>query len=409
MSEKTILEVFDKHFSHIKYDKKLNKEFYRFHITYLNNNKQHLEFFASNLLGVHTIRFKDSDKIKFFNDILDVDLDKLTKELLSLDSVNEEFKISSDTFNLTCMYLIHKFKTSPDLKEDERKDAMYNVGLIFFYRCMAAITSSYFKYAADPRIVELAYANLSQKFLIKKLGSWYKVLDYRTKELVDNTGLHVSTFNNFNVDDDIIYLINDSQGRIRDIVKNYYKEFHAVHVSGASLTKVDSMGVNLEGEVMLKDKISNIESVINNILGILHDNDTFIKDDLIEVLCGINSNSSFKSIKLTLNWLSDSYMDPTLHKDIDKFVTSVLLFSYDVLNNSLDGLNKKDYAAILVNLKNVYNSSRSKDEDLDNIKSLGEKILRKSFPKSVSESLILSTRTAVVLYITLRALVSNKY
>jgi hypothetical protein len=67
----TLLDVFDEQFKHVKFDAKLAKAIYTYQISYINSSREYLEFFGSNLLGVHVIRFKDSDVTKFF-DVLDI-------------------------------------------------------------------------------------------------------------------------------------------------------------------------------------------------------------------------------------------------------------------------------------------------------------------------------------------------
>lgn len=402
----TLAQVFDEHLKHVKFDGKLAKALYQYQIGYINRNHEHLEFFGSNLLGAHVVRFKDSDVLKLFDEILNVDFYHLTEEVRKVDTINHDFKISGDVFNLTCMYLIHGFLSSSVLGDTQRRRAAYDVGLIFFYRCIAAILSYYFRYPADPKIAQAAYAKLSNKYLIKKLGSWHKVMEYRSEDLIAKDGLHFKKLVSFNDDLSIVYAINDSQGRVRDLVKNYYAEFKKVHTEGANIATTSSTYFDAEGEETLKEKTKSVEAYVGYIRRAIADKNTFIKDDLVTVITKINSNTSFRMVKHSLGWLCDNYSDPKFSKDIDDFTSLLIVQSMFLIQHNVEVKHLRDYPYILSSLKNLYLSTRSNDPDLIKVRDMGEKLVIKANGK-ISNSLALSTRTSLILYITLRALVGQ--
>lgn len=399
----TLAEVFDKHLSNVKFNSNLAKDIYKYQIGYINQNREYLEFFGGNLLGVQVIRFKDSDVLKLFNDILDIDYDNLSNDLKSVTDVKESYKVASDVFNLTCFYLIHKFLTSPILTDTQRKRAAYDCGLIFFYRTIAALQSYYFRYPSDPKIAQMAYANLSNKYLIKRLGSWHKVMDYRANDLIDKDAIHYKNLIKFNNDLSIVYAIEDAQGRIRDLYKNYCFEFYKVHEEGDGIGSKSGTYIDAEGNDTIKEKTKSVERYVLYAKNILTDKHSFIKDDLVKVINNINSNTSFRMIKHTLGWISDNYNDSKYHNDIDEFITLTIIFSIYLITNNMKNTNTRDYPTILHNIKNLYLSTRSTDPDLVKIKDIGERLIKAS-NKDISNSLILSTRTSIILYITLRVL-----
>lgn len=403
----TLSEVFDEHFKNTKFNSKLAKNIYQFQIGYVNRNQEHMEFFGGNLLGVQVVRFKDSDLSMFFNDTIDIDYVSLERDLSKVTTINHEFKISSDTLNLTCIYMIHRFFTSPLISDKERERAVYDVALVFFYRCIAALISDRFRYPADPKIAQAAYAALSQKFLIKKLGSWNKVMDYRAKDLVLKNGLHYKKLVSFNNDQDIVYVINDAQGRVRDIIKGYYNEFKKTHSEGLGIATTSSVFLDIEGEETTKDKIGSTESRIAYIKSIISDKNSFVKDDLVAVISKINTNTSFRMMKMTLEWLSDNYNSEKYHKDIDDFLVKIIIHSFHLIQYNLNTANLRDYPRILLGLKNLYLSTRSTDEDLMEIRDIGERLIKNSTKDDLSNSLIMSTRTSIILYITFRTLTGS--
>ena len=402
----TLLDVFDKHFEKVKFDSKLAKAFYQYQIGYINRNHEHLEFFGSNLLGVHVVRFKDSDVSKLYNEVLDIDYDLLSGDIKKVDTISHDYKVNSDVLNLTLMYVLHRFFTTPNLQEKDKHRASYDVALIFFYRCIAALLSWYFKYPTDPKIAQAAYANLSNKFLIKKLGSWHKVMDYRANELIDPKGLHYNDLLTFKNDIATVYAVSDSQGRIRDLVKNYCQEFYKTHSEGNNIGVTSGTMTDSEGEESLREKTKSTEAYVNYMRNAAVDKPTFIKDDLINVIVNINGNTSFRMVKATLSWLCDNYNEGKLHKEIDEFMSAVIVQTMHFIEHNMEAKHQRDYPYIIATLKNLYLSTRTGDTDVEDIRTLGYKLIKKSNPSN-SEGLILSTRTSVILYISIRALIGQ--
>jgi len=403
----TLNAVFEQYFSHVKFDAKLAKAVYKYQIGYVNKNHEHLEFFGSNLLGVHVVRFKDSDVAKLYDEVFDVDYLSLTEAIRQLDTITHEWKVTGDILNLTLTYVIHKFLTSGIMNEAQRKRAAYDTALIFFYRCIAALLSYYFKYPCDHKIAQAAYANLSNKYLIKKLGSWHKVMDYRANDLIDKNSIHYEQLLRFNDDTKITYIISDAQGRIRDLIKNYYSEFKKVHTEGDRIATTSGTFLDIEGNETVKEKTKSTEGYISYMRSIINDKHSFKKENLIGIISRINTNTSTRMIKFILGWLSDNYSNNKYHNDIDEFLSLTIVHSLYLIENNLKPRNLRDYPHILGGLKSLYLATRSTDVELERIRELGEKLIKTSLNNDISLSLLLSTRTSIILYITLRALVGK--
>ena len=400
----TLAEVFDRHFEGVKFDGKLAAAVYKFQIGYINANRDHLQFFGGNLLGVQVIRFKDSDVLRFIEQIFNVDYVTLVQDIRQVTTIDHEFKVSGDIFNLTTMYIIHRFLTNGTLPKTVRETAAYNVSLIFFYRCIAALMSYYFRYPADEKIAQKAYANLSNKFLIKKLGSWVKVMEYRAKDMIDEEGLHRKTLEMFNDDSKVVYVLSDSQGRIRDLVKNYYGEFIKVHENGEGIGVSSSLIIDVDGEENFKEKTKSVDAYVTYARQLITDRRGFIRDDLINVVSKINTNSSFRMIKHTIGWMFEAYSKPKEHKLIDEFMGLVIVQAMYMIENNIDRTRRKDYAYVLSQLKNLFLSTRSLDPELEKLRGMSEDIVLQANGKNLSDGLKYATRTSIILYIALRVL-----
>ena len=399
----TLLDVFDKHFETLSVDKKLIDAVYRYQVAFLNRDREHLAFFGSNLIGVHVIRFRVADTLKFYKDVCDVDYTHLEKDLRTVTTIVQEYKISSDPMNLTLMYLIHRILTSPKLTQVQRDRGAYDAALIFFYRAIAIRQSDYFHFPADPKIAQAAYAELSNKYLIKKVGSWRAVMEYRAKDLLDPKGLHRPGLVSFTDDAATAYAISDSENRIRDLYKNYYKVFHKAWSEGSRIQSSSATMVDAEGAEKLKEKVKSTEQYVSYIRQAVLDKHGFVRADLIKVITDINTNTSQRMLTATLNWLTDSYNDPKWHKKIDDWLALIVVHSFHLLNE-VDSQDTRDYPTMLMTLKNLYLSTRSTDPELMKIRKLGDELIKAANGR-VNNSLAMATRTACILYVTLRAIV----
>lgn len=408
MSKGSIKQVFDKHFAKTKIDGSLAKKLYGFRVWFVNQNSNHLEFFGSNLLGVHVLQFRDSDYYRFFSEILDVDHDELKEELHALEAIDPSYKVSSDVYNLTCFYLMHRFYTESQLTDKVRENACMDVALLFFYRCTQALMSAYFRYPADPKLAQAAFARLSHKFLIKKLGTWGKVMEFRAKELFEKTSIHLTTFKNFSIDDAIVYAINDSQGRIRSMMKSYAEVFYSAHEDDDRIGSSSSIVTDLEGEESVKQKTKSVESVVAYMRQILIDENAFVNKEYIEVIYSVNKNTSPRMIENTLRYICSSYKENNKSRQMDDFVTNVIVYSFYLIDNEIKPKSYRDLPVILSKLKNLYLSTRSEDEGLIEVCDAALSIVTDSVKgQSYHRSLLMATRTSVILYISLLGLVGK--
>lgn len=240
-SEHNVRSILDVECAHLKFDSKLAAKFAQFCTDFCNKNEEHMTFFGGNLTGVQVVRFTTQDKNKWFTDILEVDDILLEEKILALPAINKDYHVSSDLFNITAMWLIHKFMNSPLLNDDKKEQAMVDVALAMHYRFLTSLLYRYYKYPADPQVAAAAYAQLSFKYLLKQAGSWNAALIARCKDFLGKHSIHYNTLKKFDNDLDIVYMLNDTQGRIRDMLKNIYGEFMKVHKEGIRISSTSSM------------------------------------------------------------------------------------------------------------------------------------------------------------------------
>lgn len=399
--------IFERNCGDLVFDKKLAKKIKDFQIGFVNKNEEHMVFFGGNLTGVQVVRFTSQDRDKWFGEIIQADDVSLEDELLKLPIINPNWHVATDIFNHSCLWLIHRFLTSDLLTEKERHAAALDCALVLYYRFLTSLLFRYFRYPADARTAQATYAQLSYKFAIKKYGSWYATLEARSENLIEPNSLHSNTFKEFTQDLDIVYLVNDSQGRIRDMLKNIYSVFKSTHTQGIKIKTTSSVAEH-DGEQILKDKTKNLSNYTRYLHSVISDKDSFIKEELTDLIVKIMHTMPPKLFIDTLEWCSVNYKYAS-DKNVETLVDETLTHSFQYLTNNRNILkDNTDLAGLLSKLRGVYMSSRSTDEDLIKIRRLSEKIIKQA-TNSKSENAIASVRTGLMLYIVIRAFTMNYY
>lgn len=404
----SLKEVFGEHTQHLKFDAKLADAFFKMQTHFVNKNQEHMDFFGGCLTGVQVVRFTRQELNLFFSDTLDLDPLELRQELLKLPDIHEERKVASDTFNLTCMYLVHRFLTSPLLDPKRRERAALDVCLLFNYKCLTSLMSEYFRYPADPRLAQATYANLSYRFLIKKLGSWQEVLNFRAGEMIDDAGLHRKNLIKFSEDERITYAVTDSQGRLRSMLKYIYAEMMKAQKDGEKIYTTSSTIVDADGEEVFKDKVHGLENYLHYTLEIAHDKHSFIKQELIAIIVKMMPTMQERGFIKVLDWLTDSIGKPN-HKHINDLIELTVTHSYHYLHSQgIQVRQSKDVGVILSKLKNIYVSSRATDTDLLKMRELGAEMITDSIGKT-NDQAVAAIRTGLFLYICLRTYTKHYY
>lgn len=392
--------------SHVEFDIAMAKRVRDFKLAFINKNSDHIDFFGGNLMGVQVVRFTPQDKDNFFTDVVGLNEFNLEDALYKVTVIKADRHVSGDIFNHTCIWMIHKFLQS-NLNSTIKKEAVLDTALILYYRFLTSLTYRYFKYPADPEIAAATYAQLSNKFAIKQLGTWQAVLEDRCHKLTDENSIHYKALLQYEDDLKIIYIINDSQGRIRDMMKNIYSVFIEVHKKGTRI-KTTSLLTEYEGEQVLRDKTKSLLVYTRYMHSIINDKYSFIKQEILDLLEKIVHTAPPRLVKDTLHWCINNYQH-TSTKDVENLIDKTLVHSFAYLENNRNVAKENNDLTLLVSrLKGVYMSSRSTDPDLIEIRNIAEKIVKKA-TQTRTESSIASVRTTLLLYIVIRAFTMNYF
>ena len=388
-------------------DASLAKAIIRYETSFVTKNADHIAFFGGHLLGVNPVKFLPSDQNIWFDEILQTDPEVLTQALSEFRELNNERIVSSDAMNLSCTWLAHKLLNSnldPNLKEQ----AMLSTMLVLQYKFFTSRLYILFgKYPAEPEVAEAMYAELSYKYAIKQYGSWAAVFKARADDIIRKGGLHYERIVQFKPDKEIVYMVNDIQGRIREMLKGLYGEHLRVLHSGVRI-KSSSMVVEFDGESVLKDSSKSLVQYRRYLDSIISNPPAFIRDELITVILQVMNTAPERLVRQTLAWMSAHYRQEQ-HSAITPVLDQTMIHAFGYLNEERGFIHDKpDLAVLLSRLKGVYTSSRSTDQHLLKLRTETEKLVVLA-TQAKSPAIVAGVRTAILLYLVARTFSMHHY
>lgn len=405
--DQSVLGVFNDECKNLEINSAFAKRLSTYQTMFVHKNPDHVAFFGGVLIGVNTVRFTNEDHDKWFNDILEVDDSPLEDRLLALPTVNADWNVSSDTLNLSVVWLVHAIYTSKHLSQEQKHNAMVDALLVLQYKFITGRLFRHFRFPADKDTAQAAYAQLSNKFAIKRYGSWSALLIARSEEIISPTGIHRRAIEKMDDDEGVRYMLNDIQGRIRDMLKKIYDVFINVHKAGKKIISVSST-IEHDGVEILRDKTKSLSSYTRYLHSIVSDRNSFIRAELLDVVLKMMKHAPPKLVEQTLVWMSNNYRQRGAGK-VEEILNEVMIHSFDYLSDDKSAMrNSADLPTLLARLKGVYMSSRTTDPAVKKLREDTEAVAKMA-TSNKNAPIISAVRTTVLLYIVLRTFTMKHY
>lgn len=406
-----IKDAFEQLLGKLPIDARLARAVHRYQGDFVNKNRDHTEFFGGNLTGVHTVRFLDSDRERWFEDVLDgVDPEELREKIHSIPAVRNEngvFHIAGDPMNLSCAWLLHKLHSNNSLSPTQRHTAMVDVLLALQFKLFTSLLVHYFRYPADRAVAEATYAILTNKYSLKVHGSWIAVLRARAEDVISNTSIHFDAISRMDNDLRVVSMVNDIQGRLRDMLKNIYSVFMEAHHSGSKISSTSSV-IEHDGVEILKDTSKSQANYLRYIKSVVGDKNSFIRQELLKVVYNVMPSAPPKHIVGTLEFMSKNYLT-SQSDEVVKLLDDTLIHSFAYLAENRSTMRSGvDLPGLLTRLRGVYTSSRSSDPDLLALRQSMEKLVRRAIDTK-TDSVVAAVRTAALLYLVARTYTMRHY
>lgn len=410
----TLRQIFDGQFDQVKFDKALCQRIIRYSQKFMTRNDDHSAFFGGVLLGVNPIRFLESDRETWYEDVLDIDEDLLLAEFHKAGAINFEFKVMSDAFNYTPAYVCHRLEQVTNIPQALKRQAQIHAFMVLHYRFLTSLLVTRFRYPADPEIAQAAYAALSGRFDIKRYGSWRALLEARSESIVEPNSIYRRVITEFSPDSSVgegpsvIRIVTDTQGRIREVVNKIYSVYVATKEGGSRISSTSDLAISSDGELVLKDRKNGYASYLRYINEIVQSEKNLIKQELVDIIANAMTTMPPNLLVDSLKYLSANYRQKG-QGYLEEIVQENLLYTFDYLNsNRLLFGKSNDLPALIARLRSLYMASRSSDPVVLKLRNLTEKMVDASV-KSRNQAVIAAVRTGVLLYLVLRAMTKQHY
>ena len=402
----SIKDVLDSHCKHLKIDAALAKKVNLFLTHFKNKNPDHVNALGSNLLGVYPMRWIPSiDQNDWCEDLLHIDRLAVRQDIIALPTIDENWKRATDVVNLTCMWLTHKFFHS-NLPIRVKEQAMRDTLMVYHVKIFSSLLGHYFPYGVDEGIAAAVYAELSKKFEIKRQGTWGRVLEQGCEDLLDEDSIHFQTIKRFDDDDAVVYLVSDSQLKVRSKFKYIWEVLEKVRATNQRFVSVGST-VELNGELHIRDLERLVPKYKRYIEDVCREKNRFYKTDLAEVVCSVMPTMNEGMFATVLQTFPEKYA--THHKLAKEIVETTIehLFNTVLADNDIQS-QLGNIAEVVARTRGLYTSSRSTDPNLMKMRKAGETFIKKEC-KINSPTQLSALRTGLLLYIVLRTMAMNHY
>ena len=392
---KNVLE----HYITVKPDKELYEKIKHFRLNWAQKSDMYVEFLGNGLTGVQPVRFSQQDEDMLYDFILGCNSKALQNDIYKCGGINKSFKVSSNATHIALTYIIHLFLIDKKLPEKTKIDAIKETYYVLAYKFLSSLLSHYFKYDLDVAIAKAVYERMTQHFLLKKLGTWQNVLEYRTMDVLPK-GIHFKRLQDVDADD-FNRVISDLQGKIRELIKNTYLVLMEVIEQNE---KVNSRSLLTETEsgTGIRDGINMQREYINYILDIYKRPNEFINSQVLELTISLCSGCKTNQLSKILEYISSGK-----HKNIENILEETIVFCINIAaKKGFIADYKRNIAYITSKLRGYLTSSNINDPELREIKKNYDVIVKKG-STITKRSTLSALNTSTVLYIFLRAIFNS--
>lgn len=364
------------------------------------------------VLGVDPVIFREEDRTALF-DVFSVKEKDLKVMIKGIPTIDTTFRVSSDAFNLFSIWLVH---LSFSLLKGSRQQAFaFDVARYLHYKYFTSLVRHNFPYGSKESQMQATMERLTRKFDITVHGTWKRVIEARCQDLLSKSSIHLKTLKEGRPDDAFLYVVTDTQTRMRDRIRNVVNVYYETRERGL---EIRSRGTLREGEdgAYLDERSSRVDTVVMNVTSEISNPRIFIEPKLVRQVASLSTSLTAASLSQVLTRLSQlantqlrtrrlevdmARKGKTVTVGIKALVGDIVRATYRHARRSK--IPKTNRKAAFIRMKNLYISSRALDEDIVGIKAKMDALLPQ-IADTRRETTRTALRTAILLYITHKAL-----
>lgn len=402
-----IKAVFDQFGTHLVIDKRWAERLRRYVYAFVTRKTafvDHMEFFGSPYVGLQKVTFTTADRNEWFSSVFDTDEEELKQNLHAVKAIDSSWNVVGDVFNLSIPYLMFRVYHS-NLDPKTKHTALVDIISMYHYKCLTSLINNDYQFLARKEVAMETYNRLSLKYDIKKHGSWHKLIEARAEFMLNpKTGIHYDAFTKMDDDKKVIYMVGDTQNRLRRVMNEINKVFHDVK-NKTNIVSLGSAKVNMGDELTLKNVTKEINIHTNYMERILTEGGSFYKEELIEHASGVLESMPKDKLTHVITSFPQYYNNPRKAK-YREFVDAVVLHMFEYLH--VHGVKRTNVYDVLIKMRGAYGAPLSKNDMIKVIRKDGDEIIKEITGIKTQQTVQL-IRTGLCLYIVLRVLSKDFY
>lgn len=363
----------------------------------IDRNYTNLDFLSGITMGVQAVRFSPLDESRLADEVFRNNMLAMQEDFYRVEGIYREWKVSSTVIYQALLYMIRYI-----LKNNLPLNYLYESYYIMAYKMITSLLVRRFDYSLDPRVASRVVEEMSEKFLLKELGSWQKYFEYRATFLLPGTKHANRLLNEYSATIANI-VVNDIQVNIRSTVNRLYSLIIDVSKSDMAISN-DSLTKMENEEVVLSDLKSYSGYADRSLKRV--NSDDFADDNAIYIISEISSNINTTIFKTLLVNISKSGLDDfdniaSIVRDSVKFSLQYLMRTDNIgsLDNNIIG--------VLRALKSYYSSSTVRDPGVVDLKARTMELVKRNTTINTSW-LLTAMNINLILYIVLMGLIKNR-
>lgn len=360
------------------------------------------EFFSGHLFGTVFISYSEKDVYHVISGIFKTNPADIKPALAKVQDMTKVDRAVRDEMNITVAYVLHLIYNSRMSNEDKKWCAI-QMHMLFNIKTMCWLVTDRLKFTCSESVARKAYESTSNRFLIKRLGSWYETMVHRSECLASKDSLHIDALTDFTVDKAVVYYITNCIGTVSSRIKHSYNEMDIASKSKESIVSNSMTVAGFDGSPELATRQLSSEKSRRAIDSIIADRRSFVKEEWLQAAIRINTGTTHKALKGIVSWMSDNrYGD--LGKDIQSMVcNSSIVLAQSLIKPEYTRMTNKSMRSTLLLLRGFYGASRSTSQNLIDLRAAGQRVVSGS-RVHIAPSSIASTRCSVFIYMCLAAL-----
>ena len=338
----------------------------------------------------------------------------------TIDSIDKNFKVVSDPFNLFTSYVVYRCEKSK-LPEDLKKRAQIAVLKLLQYKYFTSLVNYRFKYRPSEAAMQATFESLSDRFDIRKYGTWQKVMENRVIDILGPESIHRETIRTFADDKAVLYFITDFQTRIRNQLNIFCEEYMRVKELNNTIGSYSTTGSDAEsGEKIILDNEDALTSAGLKIYSDSLITSKWLYDPAIRVTVSLFTALNitlFKKFLIGFSEYSVLKNNRGLKEEMKEengivmpigpysFITNAIQQSYRYCINN--NVNTKNPVDVLKAVRGAMSSSRVSDPGIVAVRAASNHIVNEVY-ESNRDTTLSALRIGLIIYIVLLTIKETK-